>query len=794
MRLSTLLLAAGTATLLTACAGNKPAPSPKPSEPSNLLASWSGGKIETSGWENWKKNTGLSAETPAPEAARMFNDYVRTQLDAQAAVDAGVSKIKAKADRWESITQRILADKVRRDHLMIQHGFGDSAITKWAAGQDSTVRKLPMDSLRLRGGRALALAAYKRDSVYAANKESFKIDSIRYKPLDSVKAEVEDLALRSHSEKIMANFTPDLRTRYAVKVTPATRPEPSEDTIKAYWAAHNELWMTPTVFQIVALGSKDSAKLAKAVAKVKDLAGLKKLAAKFPVGTPAAPQGVLGRVKNQYALPYGIGMAPGLFMMLDSSKVGMVLPVVRANDSLFLATWLEGRDSAKRKPYEAVRAEVRAEWQNSTSWTPSPKTALASWDKGVLFTQADVDFISEEVPAQMRRQYPSERVLDFMINWKVAARFAQENGYDKRPETQATLVDNQKMYLAQEWRQTPQAMMFLFEKKKADSATTKWNDSLFHTNVAIDSSAGANRDGARLCLVPPGKLHETYLVDIDKYRQDSVVQPYDSVRPRIFEDMRISLDEQGREHIDSVLKARYNFKLHPAAPVVAPLPFAAAFDSARAAHDRRALDQAEALYRQVEKDPKGIDSIRAQALFQMGQLFGEQQNYPRSLSAYRSVLVRFPKSNEAYKAQFMIGFTYSEYLKNEKAALVEYGKMLTNYPKSDLTDDADWMIRNIKSGGALMPKFDDSAFVADSAARADSLKKASGAEAGKKAPAKSDSAKAKSAPAATKPAAVAPKADTAKKAAAVAPAATKPQATVAKPAAKVDSAKAGSKK
>lgn len=787
--------------MLAACAGSSPAPSSNPAGTSNLLASWSEGKIEKSAWENWKKNTGLAPDAPAAEAGKMFNEYVRTQLDAQAAVDAGLPKLKAKADRWESITQRILADKVRRDYIGIQQGFTDSAINKWAAGQDSVVRKLPMDSLRARGGRALALSLYKLDSVYAANKESFKKDSTHYKPLDSVKAAVEDLALRSHAEALMSSFNPDLRTRYGIKVTPAKRPDPSEDTIKAYWNQGKERWMTPAVYDLVALGAKDSVKLAKAVAKVKDLAGFKKLATKFPVGTPAAPEGALGRVKDQFALPYGIGMAPGLFPVLDTCKAGMACPVVRANDSLFVATWLVGRDSAKVKPYEAVRAQVRAEWLGTTSWTPPAKTTLATWDKGVLFTQADVDFISEEVPAQMRRQYPSERVMDFMINWKIASRFAQENGFDKRPETQATLADNQKMFYAQEWRQTPQATMFLFTKKQADSATTKWNDSLFKTNVAIDSSAGANRDGARLCLVRPGQFHQTYLVDIDKYLQDSVVQPYDSVRPRIFEDMRFSLDEQGREHIDSVLKAKYGFKLYPAAPVVSPLPFAAAFDSARAAHDRRALDQAEALYRQVEKDAAGADSIRAQALFQLGQLYGEQQNYPRSLSAYRSVLVRFPKSNEAYKAQFMIGFTYSEYLKNEKAALVEYGKMLTEYPKSDLTDDADWMIRNIKSGGALMPKFDDSAFVADSTARADSLKKAAKVEAAKKADAapaaKIDSSKAKSAPAAaTKPAAAPAKIDTVKKAEAPKGAATpaaKP-AVQPKAAPKADSAKAGSKK
>lgn len=775
MRLSGILFAAGTASLLVACAGKSPAPSNGQAAPS-LLAAWSTGSIDQAGWDNWKKSAGIAPQTPESELPRIFTDYVRYQLDAQAALDAGVSGDKAKADRWASIVERILSDKVRRDILADQHGFTDAQIQKWVSEQDSTVRKLPADSLRARGARALALAGVKLDSVYQANKESFRKDSVNFRPFDSVKNEVTELFLRNRTEKLMRDFLPDLRTRYGVKLVTPVRPDPSADSLMGFWKNNPELWSTQPVYRLVALASKDSAKLAKALASVKklDAAAFRKLAAKFPVGTPVAPEGVLGRVKHQFALPYGIGMVPELFAGLEAAKPGTTIHPFKANDSLYLAVHLESKEPASVKPYASVKAEVLKRWQEANPWTPASIAVLATWDKGALFTKGDVDFISEEVPPQMRRQFPSERVLEFMINWKIAARYSREIGHDTRADVRQAIGDNEKIYWAQEWRQSAQAQMFLFDKAQADAATTAWKDSLFSREMAVDSSKGANRDGARLLLVGKSTFHDAYLVDLDKYRTDSAVLPYDSVRSRIFGEMRSSLDEKGRERIDSVLKARYGFKLFPAAPQApAALPFATAFDSARAAHDRRALDQAEALYRQVEKDASAPDSVRAQALFQLGQLYGEQQNYPRSLSSYRSVLVRFGKTNEAYKAQFMIAFTFSEYLKNEKAALVEYGKMLTDYPKSDLTDDADWMIRNIKSGGALMPKFDDSAFVADSVARADSLKKANAA--------KVDTAK-KAAPASPK--APETKVDTAKK-----PQVKADTAKAAKPAAPVKAAK-----
>jgi tetratricopeptide (TPR) repeat protein len=223
--------------------------------------------------------------------------------------------------------------------------------------------------------------------------------------------------------------------------------------------------------------------------------------------------------------------------------------------------------------------------------------------------------------------------------------------------------------------------------------------------------------------------------------------------------LRPALDERGRARTDSILDARYKLHLSPAAPHEAPkAPAKVALDSARALHDRRSLAEAEALYKQVQQDEKAPDSLRAQALFQLGQLSGEQQNYPSSLESYRSVLLRFPKSAEAYKAQFMIAFTYSEYLKIDKIAVEEYRKVLANYPKCDLANDADWMIRNILSGGALMPKFDDSAFVADSVARADSLKKAGVKDTAKAKPSSAKPADAKIAAPAASPVATKPKA------------------------------------
>jgi len=389
-----------------------------------------------------------------------------------------------------------------------------------------------------------------------------------------------------------------------VTVTVVAPPAAPEDSLKAYWRAFADRWSTPAVYHLTALGSKDSAKLAKALAGAKDFASFQKLSAHFPIGSPAAPKGELGRVKHQFSIPYGIGMVPGLFTELETLKPGKATPVVRANDTLFVTAWLEARDSASVRPFASVRADVQASYESSRPWQPAATTVLATWDKGTLFTKADVDFISEEIPPNMKRQFPPERVLDFMVSWAVSARKAHEVGLTDRPELKASIGDNEAAYWAQEFRTSPDRQLFMFPRKSADSALVAFQKSL--VKPIQPDTFGANRDGARILLLRANELKTAYATGIDAFRQDTVFQPYDSVAALVFGHIRTTLDERGQVHGDSIVDARYNLKLSAAAPKApAKLPTKVALDSARAKHDRRAIDEAEPLYRQPTRAADG---------------------------------------------------------------------------------------------------------------------------------------------------------------------------------------------
>jgi len=82
----------------------------------------------------------------------------------------------------------------------------------------------------------------------------------------------------------------------------------------------------------------------------------------------------------------------------------------------------------------------------------------------------------------------------------------------------------------------------------------------------------------------------------------------------------------------------------------------------------------------------------------------EQFNEAQALSApearieaYRKLLVEHPTSDVSPQAQFMVGFIYSEELKNYDEAEKAFRELLRRYPKAELAASAQWMIDHMRS-------------------------------------------------------------------------------------------------
>ena len=91
-----------------------------------------------------------------------------------------------------------------------------------------------------------------------------------------------------------------------------------------------------------------------------------------------------------------------------------------------------------------------------------------------------------------------------------------------------------------------------------------------------------------------------------------------------------------------------------------------------------------------------------QDLYTEAQNHSEDGNFESAIDTYESILELWPDSPRAYKAQFLIGFVYSENLKDQQKAKENYRKVIDDYPECDLADDARYMIEMMETGAEPM--------------------------------------------------------------------------------------------
>lgn len=73
------------------------------------------------------------------------------------------------------------------------------------------------------------------------------------------------------------------------------------------------------------------------------------------------------------------------------------------------------------------------------------------------------------------------------------------------------------------------------------------------------------------------------------------------------------------------------------------------------------------------------------------------------ITKYKALLAEYPQSEVSAQAQFMIGFIYSEELKNYEEAESAFRAVMSKYPKSELVPSARWMVEHMRTEDA--PQF-----------------------------------------------------------------------------------------
>ncbi|HLP40249.1 MAG TPA: peptidyl-prolyl cis-trans isomerase, partial [Fibrobacteria bacterium] len=535
----------------------------------------------------------------------------------------------------------------------------------------------------------------------------------RIPALAEVRRQVSDDYLTDYKSKLSDGALSRLKTKYGVKLTDRDAGV-SDAELQKFHETHKSNYMSPETYEVWHVESKNRDQLVKRAAAVKDLEGFKALATQMNENPWTKPtQGLVGRIKKDFVLPYGIGMMPALFPVLDSLPSGLVKePIQNPDTKKWHIFWLVSKESPQAKPFDRVRALVKQDIKSEAIKSIKPEDTLATYAKDKVIREKDVQFLREEIPPHLQERYTRESLVDFLLTWDLATMESDALGLTQDPKLRAQRLENKTNFWAQVYQDS-----IMSRNAGMDTNTLK---KAFVENRAFltrDSSESDwkryVRDIAGILALDPKDLDIEYRTNPERYRRDTIPLSFEESRSEVYQNLKglayAKADERQLERLKKEFKVTI---LDPSLMVPKIQNPQETYKQAQNLHYDRKLDQALEMYGRLRDQFPKLESLQDSVCFGMAQIYIEQEKYQQALAEYRRVSYLFPQSPNNYKAMFMVGFIHAEHLKNDSAAVRSFEKMLAQYPSSDLSDDADWMIRNIRSGGKLMPVLEgDSTFV-----------------------------------------------------------------------------------
>lgn len=529
--------------------------------------------------------------------------------------------------------------------------------------------------------------------------------------LDEIRTSVTTDYVRDYKAALNRDAVAKLKEKYGLRSVSLVK-EPSEREIRAYYNEHKAEYESPETFELYHVESSDEEKLSAEFAKVRTFDEFKALAARFSVNAQTKAQdGRLGVVKRDFSLPYGVGVMPALFPALDDIESGRVEELVEnPNTQTWHAFWLVKKTAPALKDLDRVRALVIQDLKANRVANVQPKDSLAViaglGKNGMVIREEDVLFLREEIPPQFQERYTRDNLVEYLAVWEIFAAEARALGLDKERRLQAhrmTSEDNQwaaiyrDSVLPASWEEKPATLEKAFKANRA----------LFG-NDNVQTWKPMARDVAASLYLTDLDYRIEYHTYPERYMRDSVQIPFEEARPAMFGHLKPVAYTRLDDAVLNKLKKRYKVRIEdPALREPTFEPASKFYQQAQDLHYERKLDQAMKIYENLRtRFPKNA-GLQDSVSFGIAQILIEQERYPQALAEYRRVTYLSPDSPNDYKAMFMIGFIQAEHLRQDSAAVRSFEAMLKKYPESDLSDDADWMIRNIRSGGQLMPTLEE---------------------------------------------------------------------------------------
>lgn len=467
---------------------------------------------------------------------------------------------------------------------------------------------------------------------------------------------------------------------------------------KPYYEAHKDQYMTVPGYVLYHIQMADSAALATKVKDNLSLDEFKALSASLNQNKlTAKDSGLVGHVKQGYALPYGIGMIAGLDDALAGKKAGFVTPVFRTEkDPSFQRFFLVENVASQVKPYERVEQSLKNDIANGNVIDVDTSFALILKDGKVLFTEGDLQRFNKAYFGNRRMNMPiHDRMVRMVAESFAYADAAIERKLNQSWEYKALYRDTRRSFVFDKYMELARGLQNIPEdtlKNLYDRIGTP-----IHQGYDYEQA----KDDLRLVASFPTNMmkHEYYF----GYRMIYLGDSYDQAVPKIYykRNEEVRNDQIKRAAAEIYSKASVYFYGDDVpeydVPTLSEKMMARADSLYKAGERTRAFY----VYRDVMYTFAENDSLFQKVAYEMAQIQNENEEYLDAEAEYYAFYRMWPENENAEKAMFSRGFILTENLGMDSVALEVFREFQAKYPNSELKESADWLVKNIESNGKL---------------------------------------------------------------------------------------------
>lgn len=271
----------------------------------------------------------------------------------------------------------------------------------------------------------------------------------RVPTLDGIRRQVGEEYLTNYRTRLNDSALAQLRVLYGVKARDY-RNNVEESQLSAYYEKNKDSYVSPETYEIdhIEVTKKDAVE--KRLKSVKDAASFRKLAKLVSENAwTKSLEGSAGWLKRDHSLPYGIGVLPAVWSLLDTAKAGSIVgPIQNPETQRWHWFLLLNKAPGKVKPMDRVKAQVTKDYLDELVAQIKPEDTLATYDKNKIIRESDVLFLREEIPPHMQERYTREALVDYLLTWELATRESDKMGLTKQAKLQAQRLENIDNYWA----------------------------------------------------------------------------------------------------------------------------------------------------------------------------------------------------------------------------------------------------------------------------------------------------------------------------------------------------------